>query len=76
MRLLPPMFWSTSASRGCGCEELSRVVRPGGYIVTVNPVSWPYHEAPIDCWRVFPDGMQALLDDAGLEMVVNSFPIS
>jgi SAM-dependent methyltransferase len=54
-------------------RELSRVVRPGGYIVTVNPVSWPYHEAPIDCWRVFPEGMQALLDDAGLEMVVNRF---
>jgi SAM-dependent methyltransferase len=54
-------------------RELSRVVRPGGYIVTVNPVSWPYHEAPIDCWRVFPDGMEALLDDAGLETVVNRF---
>lgn len=54
-------------------RELSRVVRPGGYIVTVNPVSWPYHEAPVDCWRVFPDGMQALLDDAGLETIVNRF---
>jgi SAM-dependent methyltransferase len=54
-------------------RELVRVVRPGGLIVTVNPVSWPYHEAPIDCWRVFPEGMQALLDDAGLQKVVNRF---
>jgi SAM-dependent methyltransferase len=46
--------------------ELGRVCKPNGYVVTVNPVSWPYHEAPLDCWRVFPDGMRALCDEAGL----------
>lgn len=47
-------------------QELARVCRPGGRVVTVNPVSWPYHEAPVDCWRIYPEGMRALCDAAGL----------
>ena len=47
-------------------RELARVTKPGGIIVTINPVSWPYHEAPIDCWRIFPEGMKSLCEDAGL----------
>ncbi|MEY2478474.1 MAG: hypothetical protein QOG87_3789 [Actinomycetota bacterium] len=46
--------------------ELARVCRPGGRVITVNPVSWPYHEAPVDCWRIFPEGMRALSESAGL----------
>ena len=52
-------------------RELARVVRKGGLVMTINPVSWPYHEAPIDCWRAYPEGMQALFDEAGLVTVVN-----
>jgi SAM-dependent methyltransferase len=46
--------------------ELARVTRPGGLVITINPTSWPYHEAPIDCWRIFPEGMKALCGEAGL----------
>jgi hypothetical protein len=41
-------------------------VAPGGHLVLVAPVSWPYHPCPKDCWRVYPDGMRALLEGAGL----------
>jgi SAM-dependent methyltransferase len=41
-------------------------IKLGGHLVLVAPVSWPYHPAPKDCWRVYPDGMRALLEDAGL----------
>lgn len=51
--------------------EIARVCRPGGYILTVNPVSWPYHEAPVDCWRVFPEGMRALCTEAGLQVLTS-----
>lgn len=47
-------------------KELARVCKPGGWVITINPVSWPYHEDPIDCWRIYPDGMRALYDEAGL----------
>jgi SAM-dependent methyltransferase len=46
--------------------ELARVCAQGGVVITLNPVSWPYHEAPVDCWRIFPEGMSALCIDAGL----------
>lgn len=41
-------------------KEVKRVCKPGGLIIVINPVSWPYHEAPFDCWRIFPEGMKAL----------------
>ena len=33
--------------------ELARVCKAGGLVITISPVSWPYHEAPIDCWRIY-----------------------
>jgi len=49
--------------------EVARVCRPGGTVITVAPVSWPYHEAPQDCWRIYPEGLKALYEDVGLEVV-------
>ena len=50
--------------------ELTRVCRAGGHVITISPVSWPYHEVPLDCWRVYPEGMRALSEEAGLEVEV------
>lgn len=47
--------------------ELARITKPGGRVIIINPVSWIYHEAPVDCWRIYPDGMKALCEDSGLE---------
>lgn len=47
--------------------ELARVTRHGGLIILISPISWGHHKAPVDCWRIWPDGMRALLDEAGLE---------
>lgn len=52
-------------------KELARVCRIGGRVVTINPVSWPYHEAPVDCWRIYPDGMRALYEEAGLRVEIS-----
>lgn len=54
-------------------RELARICRPGGHVVTINPISWHYHESPIDCWRIYPAGMRALCEDAGLEVVVSEW---
>jgi SAM-dependent methyltransferase len=53
--------------------ELARICRPGGLVITLNPVSWHYHESPVDCWRIYPEGMRALSEDAGLEMVLSEW---
>jgi SAM-dependent methyltransferase len=50
-------------------EELKRITRKGGLIITIVPVSWPFHEKPVDCWRVYPDGMKALMEDKGLSII-------
>jgi SAM-dependent methyltransferase len=52
-------------------QELARVCKAGGLVVTINPVSWPYHEAPVDCWRIFPEGMRALYESAGLQVRIS-----
>jgi SAM-dependent methyltransferase len=53
--------------------ELARVCKPAGIVITVVPVSWHYHEAPIDCWRIYPEGMMALSEDSGLEVVISEW---
>lgn len=52
-------------------REVARVTRPGGLVITINPVSWIYHEAPVDCWRIYPEGMRALYEDAGLTVLMS-----
>jgi SAM-dependent methyltransferase len=54
-------------------HEVVRVCRRGGRVVTINPVSWHYHEAPVDCWRIYPEGMRALYEDAGLTVELSVF---
>jgi SAM-dependent methyltransferase len=48
--------------------EVARIVRPGGRVITISPISWEFHEDPVDCWRIYPDGMRALCEDAGLNV--------
>ena len=51
-------------------RELARVCRPGGLVITICPVTWPYHEDPVDCWHIYPEGMKALCEEAGLQPVL------
>jgi len=48
--------------------DLASACKPGGKVIIIAPTNWPYHEAPFDCWRVFPDGMRALFDLAKLKV--------
>ena len=54
-------------------KEVARVCKKEGLVITITPVSWPYHEDPIDCWRVYPEGMKALYEEAGLEVIESTF---
>jgi len=46
-------------------EEIYRILKPGGIVITHNPFTEVYHEAPIDCWRIFPEGFNSLYSYAG-----------
>lgn len=51
--------------------ELARMVKPGGYIVTINSYSYPSCPSPIDAWRVSSDGMKILDKANGLETILS-----
>lgn len=53
--------------------ELARVTRSGGLVVLVCPLSWNWHPCPIDAFRVLPDGMRILFEDAGIKPKVLTF---
>jgi len=50
-------------------KEMSRILKPSGLACIVAPYAWGYHAYPIDCWRIFPDGMQTIVEDAGFSVV-------
>ena len=51
-------------------RELERICKPGGHVIIICAVSWPYHAGPVDCWRSYPEGMKDLLEDhTSLEIV-------
>jgi hypothetical protein len=52
-------------------KELARICKTGGLVITINPVSYPYHEYPIDCYRIYPEGMKALYEEAGLNVILS-----
>ncbi len=54
-------------------KELARVCKPGGQVLTISPISWPYHGVPFDCWRIYPEGMKALYGEAGLQVESSFF---
>lgn len=54
-------------------RELTRVCKPGGVVITINPAEIPFHEWPIDCWRIYPDGMRALHEEVGLRTELAEF---
>ncbi len=50
-------------------REMARVLAPGGHMILIAPSSGPIHDAPMDYWRIMPDGMRALGEEAGLEVI-------
>ena len=49
--------------------EMVRVVAPGGMIFLLAPSRGPEHRYPVDCWRFYPDGFEALARWGGTDVV-------
>lgn len=50
-------------------QGLSQLAKPGGLVFVIAPNTFHFHEYPIDCWRVWGDGMRAVMEDAGLNLI-------
>ena len=55
-------FWETTA-------QIARALKIGGLCCILAPSAGPEHRFPVDCWRVYPDGMRAVARYAGLEVL-------
>ena len=58
-------------------REISRILCAGGLLFAAAPYMWPEHLNPIDCWRILPEGMRTILEDAGFvptEIKTKVFP--
>ncbi|WP_050531937.1 methyltransferase domain-containing protein [Pseudaestuariivita atlantica] len=56
------MFWLSFI-------EMARILKMGGHMIHIAPSRGPEHRAPTDCWRFYRDGMQALADWCGMELI-------
>lgn len=50
-------------------SNMARIAKPGGLVYVVVPFRCEYHAHPIDCWRIYPEAMKTLLEDAGLAVL-------
>jgi SAM-dependent methyltransferase len=48
-------------------EEMARALKTGGLLCLIAPSAGDEHRYPVDCWRVYPDGLRAIALYAGLE---------
>lgn len=60
-----PYFWLTFF-------EIGRVMKPGAITMLIAPSSGFEHRYPVDCWRFYRDGMEAMAAYIGFD-VVDSF---
>lgn len=55
-------FWETML-------EIARILKPHGLVCVIAPASGPEHRFPLDCWRLFADGLHAAARYAELEVL-------
>ena len=49
--------------------EMSRVLKPGGYVILTAPLYWHLHEEPRDFFRYTGYGLRYLFEEVGFEIV-------
>ncbi|WP_162139091.1 methyltransferase domain-containing protein [Synechococcus sp. PCC 7336] len=49
-------------------EEMARVLQRDGLMFLIVPSAGPIHRYPVDCYRFYPDSMQALARYAGIKL--------
>jgi len=56
--------------------EVKKNLKDGGIMCLIVPNHFREHRCPIDCWRVFPDGMRFLMEKIANLEVINIYTYS
>lgn len=51
-------------------KNVASLCRPGGLLWLAVPNTEVFHEHPIDAWRAWPDGMRAILQEGGFDVLL------
>ncbi len=51
-------------------QELKRILKKEGHIITIASLSYPACPSPVDCWRIHADGMNALNEFLNLKTLL------
>lgn len=49
-------------------NDVARVLKPGGRLIVFESMAYPEHDMPNDFYRLMPEGLRALADDAGFSV--------
>ena len=55
-------FWETA-------RQITRALKRNAIVCIIVPSSGPEHRYPVDCWRMYPDGLRAIARYAGLHIL-------
>ncbi len=62
-----PQFWKVA-------EEIQRVLKPGGLLCIIVPCWYGHeHRYPVDCYRFLPDGLRAIADSIGFNVIIADY---
>lgn len=50
-------------------DNMAKFCKCGGFVYICTPHTIGYHPYPIDCWRVYPSGLVAIMEDAQLDII-------
>ncbi|CAK9049498.1 unnamed protein product [Durusdinium trenchii] len=67
--ILCPFIFEHVARPWKAIRTLAGALRPGGFVVWAAPMFQRYHGSPHDYYRYTPNGVKALADEAGLEVI-------
>jgi SAM-dependent methyltransferase len=50
-------------------KEMGRMVKSNGMTCIIAPWQYEIHRHPVDCFRILPDGMTRMMEDAGFKVL-------
>lgn len=50
-------------------DEMARVLDTDGYMFIIVPAICTYHAYPQDCFRIYPDGLRAVMEHSDIDVV-------